>query len=227
MRILTIEDNLELSQHIQQSLSLLGFQVDSCNCGLAGEELAFINPYDAILLDLNLPDKDGLEILSFLRKENIATPIIIITARDEVKQRIVGLNLGADDYVTKPFDLQELAARIYAVIRRFYGRANPDIQIGPLLVSPASRYIAYNRQVVALKAKEFDMLEIMASVYPNVISMEQIALQIYDENAEPSSSVLRVHMSRLKRALREISGQEVIKNIRGKGYQLCISQIQK
>jgi len=132
MRLLVIEDNIELSNSMKKGLENMNFKVDISNTGEEGEEKASINEYDVILLDLNLPDTDGIEVLKYLRKKSIDTPIIIITARDNVSDLAIGLDNGADDYITKPFQLLEVRARIHAVIRRFHGRTNPIINIGTL-----------------------------------------------------------------------------------------------
>ena len=221
MRILIIEDNRELALSVQKGLEREKFVVDLAFSGLAGEEKAYVNTYDAILLDLNLPDKDGLSILNFLRDSNIDSPIIIITARDEIEERAKGLDFGADDYLVKPFELLELVARIRAVIRRFHGRSSPHIKIGQLTIDPVKRFVSYSGKEVVLKPKEFDILLCIAQSYPAVVSTEEIAEHVYDENFDPFSSVLRVHLARLKKQLAQVSDKELLKTIRAKGYQLC------
>ena len=221
MRLLIIEDNQELLSIMEQSLKKAEFQVDTSVSGLEGEALAYANEYDAILLDLNLPDKDGLEILSFLRESNINTPVLIITARYEVENRTKGLNLGADDYIVKPFQLSELQARIHAVVRRFYGRTQPDIKIGGLCVSPLRRSVVYQEKEIKLKPKEFDILEYLAYKYPDVATSESIAEHVYNNEFNPFSSVLRVHIAQLRRKVLEVAGVDLVKTVRGKGYQLC------
>lgn len=221
MRILIIEDNIKLAISLKNNLQKNDFQVDLANTGISGEEKAFINSYDAILLDLNLPDKDGLEILKYIREIQIQTPIIIISARDEVEQRTIGLNLGADDYITKPFDILELCARIRAVVRRFHGRSHPEIRIGSLVINPLYRSVCYNTKRVVLKTKEFDILEYVANCYPAVVSSEEIIEHIYGEEFDPFSSVLRVHIARLKNNLHDVANKDVIVTIRGKGYYIC------
>lgn len=221
MRILIIEDNRELALSVQKGLEREKFVVDLAFSGLAGEEKAYVNTYDAILLDLNLPDKDGLSILNFLRDSNIDSPIIIITARDEIEERAKGLDFGADDYLVKPFELLELVARIRAVIRRFHGRSSPHIKIGQLTIDPVKRFVSYGGKEVILKPKEFDILLCIAQSYPAVVSTEEIAEHVYDENFDPFSSVLRVHLARLKKQLAQVSDKELLKTIRAKGYQLC------
>lgn len=221
MRILIIEDTIKLATSMKSGLEKEGFYVDFSTTGLDGEEKAFVNQYDAVLLDLNLPDKDGLEILRFLRDNRCSVPVLIITARDEVKERALGLDLGADDYIVKPIQIVELRARIQAVIRRYHGRINPQISVGNLLINPASRTVEYLKTPVSLTAKEFDILEYLAMCHPSVVSLEEIVEHIYDEELDPSSSVLRVHMSMLRKKLTEASGKKLLENIRGKGYSLC------
>ena len=221
MRLLIIEDNIELADSMKIGMEKYGFSVDAANFGKDGEQLAFVNSYDCVLLDLNLPDKDGIDILRFLRKENISAPVIIVTARDEVEQRALGLDLGADDYISKPFELLELRARVQAVIRRFHGRTNPVLQIGDLTIYPDKRVAEYASNPVTLSAKEFDVLEYLAMRHPAVVSSEEIVEHIYNEEFDPFSSVLRVHLTRLRRKLSDISGKEILITHRGKGYSLC------
>lgn len=222
MRLLVIEDNIELSKSMKKGLENMNFKVDISNTGEEGEEKASINEYDVILLDLNLPDTDGIKVLKYLRKKSIETPIIIITARDNVSDLAIGLDNGADDYITKPFQLLEVRARIHAVIRRFHGRTNPIINIGTLKLNPVNRTVYIDEKEVILAIKEFDILEYICYKHPAVVSSEEIVEHVYDENFDPFSSVLRVHISRLKNKLKNIQGQEVLVNVRGKGYCLCV-----
>ena len=198
-----------------------GFTVDIANTGFEGEEKAFANSYDSILLDLNLPDKDGIEILSFLRENNIHTPIIIVSARDEVQQRALGLNCGADDYIIKPFDFVELEARIQAVVRRFYGRTKNEIDLGRIKVYPHTRKVFVGECETVLSAKEFDILEYLASRSPDIVSSEDIVEHVYDEFYDTFSSVLRVHIANLRKKLTQKGGEGLLITIKGKGYQLC------
>lgn len=221
MRVLMIEDSVELANTVKAGLERENVSVDVAYTGLTGEEKAFVNQYDAILLDLNLPDKDGLEILHFLRGSQVETPIIIITARDEIQERAKGLDFGADDYLVKPFELLELNARLRAIIRRFHGRTTPQITIGELVVNPICREVAYGGKRIELKPKEYDILLCIAENYPAIVPVVKIAELVYDEDFDPFSSVLRVHMARLKKKLANAAGKELLKNIRAKGYQLC------
>ena len=226
MRLLMIEDNKALADSVKRGLEKEGFAVDLVATGGKGEELAFVNRYDAFILDLNLPDKDGIDILKSLRTDGNETPVIIATARDRVDQRALGLDFGADDYVTKPYELLELRARIQAVIRRFHGRTSPVIHIGRLLVNPATRQAEWNGTALKLATKEFDVLEYLAVCYPAVVSSEKIGEHIYNDSYDPFSSVLRVHIARLKSKLNTVAGYELMKTIRGKGYQLCVCENQ-
>lgn len=220
MRVLIIEDDKELSLVMKKGLEKYGFTIDIANEGETGEEKAYVNSYDTILLDLNLPDKDGLEILNDLRNNDILSPIIIVTARNEVEQRAKGLDLGADDYIIKPFDFIELRARIQAVIRRYYGRVNLDINVGKLKIDPKPRTVHYGSKEIVLSAKEFDILEYIGTRHPEVVSSEDIAEHIYDEFFNPFSSVLRVHMANLRKKLNRCSGEELLITVKGKGYKL-------
>ncbi|MBU5361485.1 response regulator transcription factor [Enterococcus raffinosus] len=221
MRVLVVEDNRELALSVKKGLEQENISVDVAYDGELGEEKAFINSYDGILLDLNLPKKDGLSVLQSLRAEEVESPVIIITARDEIEERAKGLDFGADDYLVKPFELLELKARIRAVIRRYHGRALPQISIGALKIDPLGRKVSYQKTEVLLKPKEFDILLCIAQRHPAVVSSEEISEHVYDEDFDPFSSVLRVHLARLKKKLAKAAEKEVLKTIRAKGYQLC------
>ena len=220
MRILIIEDDKELASVVKRGLEAFGFSSDIANTGEDGEEKIFINEYDSILLDLNLPDKDGLEVLKSIRETGITTPVIIITARNEVKERAMGLDLGSDDYIVKPFDLIELRARINAVVRRFYGRVNSEIKIGELLIKPKTRVVSYKLKKVKLSAKEFDILEYIANNHPSVVSSESITEHVYDEFFDQFSSVLRVHIANLRKKLRVVAEKDILITLKGKGYRI-------
>lgn len=221
MRVLIIEDNVALSLNMKKGLEGYGFFVDVANDGTTGEDKIYCNEYDVVLLDLNLPDKDGIEILQFLRKETINVPVLIVSARDDVMQRTQGLDAGADDYIVKPFQMVELRARIQAVIRRYHGRSDPLIKVGEMVIDPGARRVHIKDKQLELAAKEFDILEYIASKHPTVISAEELIEHVYDEDYNPFSSVLRVHLARLRKKLSAACGYEVLLNIRGKGYYLC------
>lgn len=220
MRLLIIEDDIRLADEMRTGLERHGFTIDIANTGLDGEEKAYVTDYDAVLLDLNLPDKDGLEILSYLRNNKRNMPVLIVTARDTVRERSTGLDLGADDYIIKPFDFIELTSRIRAVVRRFYGRTNPKITIGSLSINPATQTALWENEIISLSTKEFDILLYLAERHPEIVSSEDIIEHTYDEDFDPFSSVLRVHISNLRKKLQAAGGQNLLITIRGKGYCL-------
>ena len=220
MRLLIIEDDIRLADEMRTGLERHGFTIDIANTGLDGEEKAYVTDYDAVLLDLNLPDKDGLEILSYLRNNKRNMPVLIVTARDTVRERSTGLDLGADDYIIKPFDFIELTSRIRAVVRRFYGRTNPKITIGSLSINPATQTALWENEIISLSTKEFDILLYLAERHPEIVSSEDIIEHTYDEDFDPFSSVLRVHISNLRKKLPAAGGQNLLITIKGKGYCL-------
>lgn len=220
MRLLIIEDDKQLSGEMKIGLERQGFTIDIANTGIEGEEKAFVTDYDAVLLDLNLPDKDGIDILVFLRNNERNMPVLIVSARETVKERSDALDLGADDYIVKPFDFIELTSRIRAVVRRFYGRTSPQITIGDLSIDPATRTALWKTEKILLSVKEFDILLYLAECYPKVVSGEEIIEHTYNEEFDMFSSVLRVHISNLRKKLQTASGLNLLITVKGKGYYL-------
>lgn len=220
MRLLIIEDDRQLADEMKTGLERQGFTIDIANTGLEGEEKACVTDYDAVLLDLNLPDKDGIDILVFLRNSGRTMPVLIVSARETAKERAAGLDLGADDYIVKPFDFIELTSRIRAVVRRFYGRTSPRITIGGLSVNPATCTAAWENENIPLSGKEFDILLYLAECHPKVVSGEEIIEHTYNEEFDLFSSVLRVHISNLRKKLQAASGQNLLITVKGKGYCL-------
>lgn len=220
MRLLIIEDDKQLAGEMKTGLERQGFTIDIANTGIEGEEKAYVTDYDAILLDLNLPDKDGIDILVFLRNNERNMPVMIVSARETVKERSVVLDLGADDYIVKPFDFIELTSRIRAVVRRFYGRTSPQITIGDLSIDPATRTALWKTEKIPLSVKEFDILLYLAECYPKVVSGEEIIEHTYNEEFDMFSSVLRVHISNLRKKLQTASGLNLLITVKGKGYYL-------
>lgn len=220
MRLLIIEDDISLGEEMKFGLERQGFAVDNADTGMAGEEMAYVTDYDAVLLDLNLPDRDGLEILSFLRGNGRNMPVLIVSARNTGKERAKALDLGADDFLSKPFDFAELASRIRAVVRRFYGRTSPEITVDSLRINPASRTALWRGEILPLSAKEFDILLYLAERCPDVVSGEEIIEHTYNEEFDLFSSVLRVHISNLRRKLQAAGGEKLLITVKGKGYCL-------
>ena len=223
MRVLIVEDNEPLAKSMAASLCAKGMCAETTNIIAEASELLSYTAYDVVLLDLNLPDGDGLDVLRELRAREDTTPVIAVTARDAPAQRTGGLDLGADDYVVKPFDLDELAARIRAVARRARGRANPTIEVAGLRIDPATRQATAlaTDQAVPLTAREFDILEELASRAPHVVSESELIEHVWGDSLDPFSSVVRVHMSRLRTKLRAALGHDALKTVRGKGWSLC------
>ena len=220
MRLLIIEDSEEIINCIKIELEKIGICVDTATSGFEGEEKAYVNEYDIIILDIGLPDKNGIEILKYLRKESIDTPVMILTGCDERKMLIQGLEIGADDYLIKPIQMEEMVARVRAIIRRYNKKSNPDIKIGNLVVNTSTRIALYNNKKLELTIKEFDILEYLAMKFPAVISSEEILEHVYNEYFNPFSSVLRVHITKLRKKLEKASGKEILITTRGKGYSL-------
>ena len=223
MKILLIEDNIEFAASLKKGLEERRYHVDVSHDGNDGEEKAFVNLYDCILLDLNLPGKEGLDILSFLRDHQIETPVLIISARDRVEEKVKGLNLGADDYLAKPFQMSELHARIQTLIRRFHGRSHPAIQIDDLMIDPMNRTVTVDNNMVRLSVKEFDILEYIAQKHPRTVSAEELVEHIYGD-LEPQSSVLRVHMIKLRKKLKEATDRDILITRRGIGYYISCKE---
>lgn len=220
MKLLIIEDDLTLARNLKQVLVKDGFAVDVSSTQADGLAQTEINEYDCIVLDINLPDGSGFDLLHDLRKAENKTPVIIVTARGQVEDRIKGLNLGADDYVPKPVDSNELTARIRAVIRRNSQSALPVLTIGDLVVKPAEHLAKIGNHTLDLTAKEFAVLEYLAQHNGQIITRTMIMEHIWGSDFETFSNVIDVYIRNLRRKLEKNSKISHIKTIRGKGYIL-------
>jgi two-component system response regulator QseB len=220
MRVLVVEDDPMIGRAVVAGLHDGGYTVDWVRDG--GEaELALANAvYDLALLDLGLPRRDGLEILKSLRRSGKELPVVIITARDSVADRVVGLDNGAVDYLVKPFDLDELLARARAVIRRRDGRASPEMSYGALTVDPAKRLVTFRGQRVELSAREFAVLEALMKEPGAVVSREKLEDAVYGWGEEVGSNSIEVHLHHLRRKLKP----QLIRNVRGVGYRIALLQ---
>ena len=214
MRLLLVEDDAMIGESVRAGLRRDGFAVDWVQDGRAAEvALANVNAaYDLLLLDLGLPRKEGLEVLKTLRRGGNLLPVLVLTARDSVADRVKGLDAGADDYLVKPFDLDELSARIRALLRRRAGRAASAIQFGELALDPATREVTLKGRQLALSAREFALLERPGAV----LSREQLEEKLYGWNEEVESNAVEVYIHGLRKKL----GADFIKNIRGVGYMV-------
>lgn len=216
MRVLLVEDDNLLAAGIQRALIREGFHVDWLDNGQHAYDAVSTENFDIIILDLSLPNKDGLEVLAQARKCNNHSPVLILTARDTISDRVKGLDTGADDYLIKPFELVELKARVRALTRRGHGISTPLIEVNDITIDPASHEVTYQQQVIALSRREYSLLlEFMSS--PNtVFTRQQLEEKLYGWNEGVNSNSLEVHISKLRKKL--YAG--VIKTIRGVGYQL-------
>ena len=216
MRLLLTEDDAMIGEAVQRGLRQLGFALDWVRDGAAAEQALALEPYDLLLLDLGLPRKSGLELLRDLRRRGAGIPVVILTARDAMTDRVAGLDAGADDYVVKPFELPELAARIRAVLRRREGRSNPRLEHRGVTLDPASREVTQNGQPVPLSAREFAVLQALMEHPGRVLSRAQIEDRLYGWGEEIESNVVEVYIHALRRKL----GTPLIRTIRGVGYRL-------
>ena len=191
MRILLAEDDPMLGDGLRAGLRQLGFQVDWVRDGVAAERELASGDYTAAVLDLGLPLKDGLDVLQALRARKISTPVLVLTARDAVPDRIRGLDLGADDYVVKPVDLHELGARLRSLVRRSHGQMQDILQCGAVLLEPAARRVSLNGESVALSTREFDLLHVLMLNADRVMSREQLEQQLYSWGFGCESSARR------------------------------------
>jgi two-component system OmpR family response regulator len=216
MRILLIEDDTVLGAAVRDQIAGDGYSVDWVQRLDAGDNAMASAAYDLVLLDLMLPDGRGIPFLRRLRARGVATPVIILTALDQVSDRIEGLNAGADDYLVKPFDLDELSARIGSVARRYGGNPNPLISHGPLKIDLAARSVHRDDRLVSLTAREWALLEAFLSRPGQLLSKAQLEEKLYAFDAEVESNTIEVHVSRLRKKL----GAELIETERGLGYRL-------
>jgi len=216
MRILLAEDDSLLGDGLRAGLRQLGFQVDWVRDGDAAERELRAQAYTAAVLDLGLPRKDGLKVLASIRAAHIATPVLVLTARDTVPDRILGLDMGADDYVVKPVDLNELAARLRALVRRAHGQPQECLTAQDVVLDPAARTVRRADVPVTLSNREFDLLQTFMLSAGRVLTREQLEQQLYSWGQEVDSNAIEVHIHNLRRKL----GNALIHTVRGVGYTL-------
>ena len=216
MRLLLVEDDPMIGAGVQRGLKQDGHTVDWVRDGAAAELAVADGVYEVILLDLGLPRKSGLELLAGLRRKGVATPVLVITARDSVADRVKGLDAGAADYLVKPFDLDELSARIRALTRRQGGRASPVIEVGSLALDPAKHVVTLGGAPIALSKREFSLLHALMKQPGVPLSRAQIEESLYGWDEEIESNAVEVYIHSLRRKL----GAERIRNVRGVGYMV-------
>jgi two-component system response regulator QseB len=218
MRVLVVEDDPMIGRAVVNGMQDAGYAVDWVRDGAAAELALGHGAYDLALLDLGLPRKDGLEVLKSVRRARSDVPVLIITARDAVADRVAGLDVGADDYLVKPFDLDELLARARAVIRRRAGRGNPEIVHGALSLDPVRRHVLFRGAPVELSAREFAILEALMHEPGAVVSRDKLEEAVYGWGAEVGSNTVEVHLHHLRRKLEP----GLIRNVRGVGYRIAL-----
>ncbi len=218
MKILVVEDEKKIAAFVRRGLDEAGFDARVCHDGNEGYRLAREHEWDAVVLDIMLPGRDGLSILKQLRDKKISVPVILLTARGELDERIEGLDLGADDYLTKPFFVEELVARLHAITRR----ANPDqrslLEVGPLRIDLLARGVQVGDRTLELTAREFTLLEYLARSPGRVYTRTQILEHVWHYDFDPSTNIVDVYIRRLRQKLED--ERDCIETVRGVGYRL-------
>lgn len=216
MKILLVEDDVMIGENIQIGLAGEGIAADWAKDGLAAETALGTHSYDAVLLDLGLPKKDGIEVLRTLRERGDTTPVMVVTARDAPPQRVLGLNIGADDYLIKPFDLEELIARLHALVRRARGRIEPVFEHGAVRINSATRQVFVADLPVILSSREWAILDALIARPGAILSRPQLEERLYGWAGDIESNAVEVYIHGLRKKL----GAQFIINVRGVGYRV-------
>lgn len=217
MRILLVEDDRMIAEAVSKGLRQDGWTVDWVADGQQALNAVDLQPYDGVLLDLGLPKRDGIDVLRTLRAAGKTLPVLVVTARDAVKERVLGLDAGADDYLVKPFELDELAARMRALLRRHAGRSEPVIRHGALTLDPAAHAVTLDERPVPLSAREYALLEALLMRPGAVLSKSQLEEKLYGWGEEVSSNTVEVYIHGLRKKL----GGDWIRTVRGVGYMVA------
>ncbi|MCR4336327.1 MAG: response regulator transcription factor [Candidatus Omnitrophica bacterium] len=220
MRILLVEDEKRIASFIERGLKEKKFVVDIAGDGEQGLYLAEINPYDAIILDLVLPGEDGLEICKKLRKQNILTPILMLTARGEVRDRVMGLNAGADDYLAKPFSFEELIARLRALLRRQQPQKTNHLKVADLELNMLNHEVQRAGNPITLTSKEYMILECLMLHANQVVTRTMLSEHVWQENFQTFTNVIDVYIRYLRSKIDEGHPNKMIQTLRGSGYML-------
>jgi two-component system OmpR family response regulator len=220
VKILVIEDEKKIASFIRKGLEAQGFVVDVAHRGDDGYALAVSHPYDAVVLDIMLPGRDGLSILRSLRERKMTVPVILLTARGELNERLEGLNLGADDYLTKPFFVEELIARLQAVARRTAGKPQSLLEADDLTVNLLTREVTRGGRRIELTAREFALLEQLMRAPGRVFTRVQICEQVWSYDFDPGTNIVDVYVQRLRKKVDGDAPVKLIETIRGVGYRL-------
>lgn len=220
MRILVIEDNPKLAHSLREGLEGQSYSVDVCLLGYEGEERALIEDYDLILLDLMLPDRDGLEVCRNLRRSQVDTPIVVLTALGQTSQKVAGLDAGADDYMTKPFEFEELYARVRALLRRNRASEGDRLKVADLELDLHRRRALRDEEAINLSTREFALLEFLMRNPERVLDRITIVEKVWDMRDEPTSNVVDVYISQLRRKIDREFEPKLIHTVIGAGYRL-------
>jgi two-component system OmpR family response regulator len=218
MRLLVVEDDPDLNRQLVSAFTDAGYVVDAAKDGEEGHFLGDTEPYDAIVLDLGLPIMDGVSVLEKWRRAGRKTPVLILTARDRWSDKVAGFDAGADDYVAKPFHMEEVLARIRALVRRSAGHASSEITCGPLMLDTAGARVTIDGKAVKLTSLEFRLLSYLMMHKGRVVSRTELVEHLYDQDFDRDSNTIEVFVGRLRKKL----GVDVLRTIRGLGY--CISE---
>ena len=220
MRILLVEDERKVASFVARALRENAYAVDVASTGEEGFRLASENPYDAILLDVRLPGMTGIELCRKLRREEIQSPILMLTARGLVEQRVEGLDAGADDYLTKPFALAELQARVRALIRRGFQRSEAKLRCGDLELDRHRRLVSRGAGKVALTSKEFALLEVLLLRAPDTVTRSEIIEHVWDSHFDSETNLVDVYINRLRQKIDQGHAVKLVHTLRGVGYRL-------
>ena len=220
MKVLIVEDELDLLDSIAESLTLLGYVTDKAKDGDEAIDKAYVENYDIILLDVNLPGKDGFEVLRNIRSFDKEIAIIMLTARSDIEDRVEGLDLGASDYMVKPFALKELDARMRSQLRRKQVHESTGLKISGLAFDTIKKEASFNDRPISLTTKETGILEYLFLNSERFVSTEELMEHVWDANADEFSNTVRVHMSSLRKKIKRVCGKNLIENVIGKGYRI-------
>ncbi len=224
MRILLVEDNHRLSESLRKTLEEDGYAIDTAYDGIDGEEMGLVPSYDIIILDIMLPGKDGLEVCRELRNQRITTPVLMLTARDALDDRVHGLDSGADDYLVKPFEVDELRARIRALLRRDSSSKSGVLQAADLVLDPATHTVRRADRLIELTAKEFSLLEYLMRHPNHLITREMAEEHLWSYDHVVASNVVDVYIRRLRNKIDDPSEIKLLETVRGAGYRLHVPE---
>ncbi|GAB4500485.1 MAG: response regulator transcription factor [Anaerolineales bacterium] len=220
MRILLVEDNRRLNDSLRLSLAEDGYAVDAAYDGQEGQELAEMTPYDLIILDVMLPRRDGIEVCRALREKRLRTPILMLTARDALEDRVLGLDSGADDYLVKPFEMKELRARLRALLRRDAQDKSGLLTLADLTLDPATHFVKRGATPIELTAREYALLEYLLRNPNRILTRQMIENHLWDYETSVASNVVDVYIRRLRRKIDDPFESKLIETLRGAGYRI-------